>query len=197
MHGILKDLSKLLCSLPGLGPRSARRIAITLAQQKDTTNFLSQLLEAVQKKLTNCKTCNNIAQSNTCHICENKARDHNQICIVSEVADLWAIENIGQYEGVYHVLGGNLSITNAIGPETLNFELLEERLSSSLDQKECIIAMNPTIQGQATVHYIQEILKKYDNVTVSTLALGLPMGSQLDYLDNGTLAIALTSRKEI
>ena len=198
MQGILKDLSKLLGSLPGLGPRSARRIAITLAEQKEnTTEILINLLQELKNKIRHCNICNNLCEGPTCHICSNKSRDQQQICIVSEISDLWAIENVGQYEGVYHILGGNLSITNAIGPETLHFESLETRLSSDLEPKECIIAMNPTIQGQATVHYIHELLKKYDNITISTLALGLPMGAQLDYLDNGTLAIALSSRKEI
>lgn len=198
MHGVLKDLSKLLGSFPGLGPRSARRVAIMLAQQKeDTTEILIHLLQELKARVRNCKVCNNLAQNELCNICENKNRDAHQICIVAEVSDLWAIESMGQYEGVYHVLGGNLSIANSINPDSLNFENLEERVANDIDPKECIIAMNPTIQGQATVHYIHEMLRKYDHITISTLALGLPMGAQLDYLDNGTIAMALSSRKEI
>jgi len=198
VHGILKDISRILASLPGLGPRSARRIAITLAQQKeDTTQVLIELLSQMKNSIRKCKICNNLCQDNTCHICSNHSRDSNQICIVSDISDLWAIENMGQYDGVYHVLGGTLSIANSIGPDALDFMTLEQRLSDDTEPKECIIAMNPTIQGQATVHYIHEILKKYDHVTISTLALGLPMGAQLDYLDNGTLAMAMASRKEM
>lgn len=198
MHGVLKDLTRLLSSLPGIGPRSARRIAITLAQQKeDTAMILVELLNQMKNTIRKCKMCNNLCQESICYICHNRNRDQNQICIVSEVADLWAIENMGQYDGVYYVLGGTLSIANAIGPDNLDFETLEYRLTMDMEAKECIIAMNPTIQGQATVHYIHEILKKYDHITISTLALGLPMGAQLDYLDNSTLAMALLSRKEI
>ena len=198
MHGILRDLSRILASLPGLGPRSARRIAITLAEQKeDTTEVLIQLLNQMKHTIRKCRICNNLCQDSSCHICSNHSRDKNQICIVAEISDLWAIENMGQYDGVYHVLGGTLSIANAIGPDSLDFHTLEMRLGENMEAKECIIAMNPTIQGQATVHYIHEILKKYDHVTISTLALGLPMGAQLDYLDNGTLAMAMASRKEM
>ncbi len=198
MHGILKDISRILASLPGLGPRSARRIAITLAQQKeDVTPVLIELLKQMKNTIRKCRICNNLSQDSICHICSNHSRDQHQICIVAEISDLWAIENMGQYDGVYHVLGGTLSIANAIGPDSLDFHTLEMRLGESLERKECIIAMNPTIQGQATVHYIHEILKKYDHVTISTLALGLPMGAQLDYLDNGTLAMAMASRKEM
>lgn len=201
MHGILKDISRILASLPGLGPRSARRIAITLAQQKeDTTQVLIELLNEMKNSIRQCRVCNNLCQDSICHICNNHSRDKNQICIVAEISDLWAIENMGQYDGVYHVLGGTLSIANAIGPDSLDFHNLQMRLEDTepnIEPKECIIAMNPTIQGQATVHYIHEILKKYDHVTISTLALGLPMGAQLDYLDNGTLAMAMASRKEM
>lgn len=198
MHGILKDISRILGSLPGLGPRSARRIAITLALHKeDTTDLLIKLLTQMRNTIRQCNTCNNLSENAICHICTSPARDKNQICIVSEVTDLWAIERIGQFDGVFHVLGGTLSIANAVGPDSLDFDKLEARLSNDTEHKECIIAMNPTIQGQATVHYIHEILKKYDHVSVSTLALGLPMGAQLDYLDSGTLAVALASRKEI
>lgn len=198
MRGILKEIAKIFETLPGLGPRSARRIAITLAQEKDaTTQVLIQLLERMQQSIKKCTVCNNLSENDVCYICADSNRDHDQICIVSEIGDLWAIERMGQYEGVYHILGGTLSIAKAVGPDDLDFESLETRLSDSLQHKECIIAMNPTIQGQATIHYVQSILKRYDNITISTLALGIPMGAELDYLDNGTIAMAMASRKEI
>lgn len=198
MNGVLKDIAKIFASLPGLGPRSARRISITLALQKDdTTKKIITLLQKMQQTIKKCEKCNNLSEETVCYICKDYSRDHNQICIVSEITDLWAIERMGQYEGVYHVLGGELSIANAITPDDLNFEKLEETIMNSQETKECIIAMNPTINGQATVHYIHEILKKYDNIVISTLSLGIPMGSELDYLDTGTIAMALASRKEL
>lgn len=198
MHGVLKDISKILSSLPGVGPRSARRIAITLALQKETTTeILIEMLTKLKNTIKKCYICNNLSEDKLCYICNNNSRDQNQICIVSEISDLWAIESIKQYEGSYHVLGGSLSIANAVEPGVLNFESLERRLNDNTEHKECIIAMDPTIQGQATVHYVHELLKKYDNITISTLSLGLPMGAHLDYIDNSTLAMAISSRKEI
>lgn len=197
MQGVLKELSRILARLPGLGSRSARRIAITIAQNRhDLIPMLIGLLTRVKDNLKECKICSNLSETSECYICTNYHRKTDQICIVSEVTDLWAIERAGHYEGVYHVLGGVLSITNAIGPDELNFNKLEERLQNS-EVQECIIAMNPTLQGQTTVHYLQEILKKYKDVKISTLALGLPMGGELDYLDDGTIAMAIAARKEL
>jgi len=197
MRGILKEIAKIFETLPGLGPRSARRITITLAQQKDeTTDLLIRLLTRLQNSIKKCSICNNFSEHEICYICSDMNRDHSQICIVSDIADLWAIERMGQYEGIYHVLGGTLSITT-ITHDDLDFDALETRLSDNLDHLECIIAMNPTIQGQATIHYLQNLLQKYNNITISTLALGIPMGAELDYLDSGTIAMAMASRKEL
>jgi recombination protein RecR len=198
VHGILKELAKVFATLPGLGPRSANRIAITLAEHKDEmTEVMIKLLQKMQKTISKCDICANFCESDICHICSDYNRDKNQICIVSEITHLWAIEKMGQFEGVYHILGGTLSMIDAIGPNDIDFEALERRINNQDGPTECIIAMNPTIQGQATTHYIQELLKRYENITTSALALGMPMGSQLDYLDNGTIAMAMASRKEI
>jgi len=196
MDGVLKDLSKLLAKLPALGPRSARKIAITLALEKELTQQLIALLNTTHNTIKNCSVCNNLSQEEICYICRDHNRDHNQICIVSEITDLWAIERISQYNGVYHVLGGAISTTNE-QLEDVDFEKLEIRVNSSDSIVECIVAMNATIQGQATIHYLQSILKQYKNATISTLALGIPMGAQLDYLDEGTIAMALNSRNEL
>lgn len=192
MNANLQTLIKIISSLPTLGPKSARRIAITLAKNKETvTKELIKSLKILEN-LKECYICNNFAENEICDICSNLSRDHNQICIVNDILNLWAIERMGQYEGIFYILKEDSFI---------NSQKLEEHLYNlsikNNDHKEFIIAMNTTIEQQAKAHYIQSILKEFENITITTLGIGLPIGSELDYLDNGTLSIAFNSRKEI
>lgn len=186
-----EPLIKLLTLLPNIGHKNAKRIAITLAKEKQITQKFIQQLQNINEKVRKCSVCNNLSFYKECEICSNSTRDQNQICIVLDIANLWAIENIGVYEGVFHVLDhGNILEEN---------HYIETELSKRIngDYQEFIIAINPTIEGQATLHYIKSFLKTHPNITVSSLALGMPIGSDLDYLDSGTITIALESRKEI
>lgn len=193
MKGPINDLARILSRFPGLGPRSGRRIAITIAQgRKQIIPSLIDLLTTILTDVKECKICGNLDQEDECFICKNPKRDKQIVCIVGNVMDLWAIERMGQFKGVYHILGGLLSITLGVGPEHLNFNFAERAITA----KEFIIALSPTLEGQTTSHYIQEFLKNYD-ANISTLALGLPMGGELDYLDEGTIAMALAARKSL
>jgi len=184
MNDLIKRCGQLISTLPNLGPRSARRIAIHLAQNKEQALKLSNYLKQIYNLIKKCSVCNNLSENNICNICSDDTRDQNQICIIEQISDLFAIEQLQQYEGVYHII------------ETDNAEQLINRIND--DQlKECIIATNATIEGQATTHFIQSVLQDYKNVTITSLALGLPMGSNLDYQDSGTISIALTNRKEV
>ena len=196
MDPILQNLIKILTQLPSLGPRSARRITLSLIKHPEMISKLISSLTQAKNSIKKCKICNNLSQQNVCEICLDDNRDQNQICIVENLCDLWAIERIGQFLGTYYILEESFSLANIINKDNCDLEKqLEARISE--EPTECIIAMNPTIEGQATIHYLQSILKKYSNITITTLSLGIPMGSELDYLDNGTLTVALNSRKEI
>lgn len=187
-----QPIVKLLSLLPNIGPKSARRIAISLAKEKKITEKLIYQLNTLYDNVKSCSICNNLSFQKICDICNDSLRDQNQICIVSDISNLFAIENIGTYEGVFHVLE-NINIL-----EENNY--IEKELSKRINNdeyQEFILALNPTIEGQATVHYIQSILKQFFNVTISSLSLGIPIGSDLDYLDSGTISIALESRKEL
>jgi recombination protein RecR len=192
----IERLIQLLARLPGLGPRSARRAALDLLKRRDTVlKPLAEALIVAAEKIVTCRTCGNLDTINPCAICADPKRDPASICVVEEVADLWAIERSAAFRGRYHVLGGVLSALDGVGPEDLSIARLVERAASP-DIKEVILAMNATVDGQTTAHYVTDRLAG-TNVQVTRLAHGLPVGGELDYLDDGTLTAALKSRRAV
>ncbi len=190
----LEQLIALLAKLPGLGPRSARRAALHLLKKRDSLLYpLLQSLMATAESIQACTQCGNWDVQNPCHICADARRNPAQICVVEEVADLWAIERAHSYRGLYHVLGGTLSALDGIGPDALSIDPLLQRAANNNIQ-EVILATNATVQGQTTAHYLTDRLQGLP-LKISRLAYGLPMGGELDYLDEGTLTTALAARQ--
>ena len=192
----IEQLVKLLAKLPGLGPRSARRAALQLLKKKD------QLLRPLAEALTNaaenvvsCHVCGNLDTTDPCAVCADTRRDHGLVCVVEEVADLWAIERTAGFKGVYHVVGGTLSALDGRGPQDLNFASLVQRCAGN-QVREVVLALNATVEGQTTSHYIADRLKD-SPVQVTRLAHGVPVGGELDYLDDGTLVAALKARRAV
>lgn len=191
----IEVLISLLAKLPGLGPRSARRAALQLIKKKET--LLMPLAEAMAEaadRVTTCLTCGNVDTVEPCSVCTSNKRDRSVICVVEEVADLWALERSGVMGGLYHVLGGTLSALDGVGPDDLSIPKLVAR-AEGLEVSEVILAMNATVDGQTTAHYITDRLEDA-GVKVTRLAHGVPVGGELDYLDDGTLAAALKARRE-
>lgn len=192
----IEMLASSLSRLPGLGPRSARRAVLWLIKRRETA--LVQLLEAldqVRERLVECHTCGNVDTSNPCGICADPRRDPRALCVVEDVSDLWALDRAKLFTGRYHVLGGRLSALDGIRPEDLTIGKLIDRVAAgSID--EVVLAMNATLEGQTTAHYIAERLEGYP-VRITQLAHGLPVGGELDYLDEGTLAQALRARRPV
>lgn len=192
----IETLSAALARLPGLGPRSARRVVLWLVKRRETA--LVQLLgalEQVRDRLVECQICGNVDTQDPCGICADPRRDQTSICVVEDVADLWALDRAKLYTGRYHVLGGKLSAMDGIRPEDLNIGSLLDRVASGgID--EIVLAMNATLEGQTTAHYLAERLEEYP-VRITQLAHGLPVGGELDYLDEGTLAQALRARRPV
>lgn len=191
--GELETLIKLLSRLPGLGPRSARRAVLYLVKKRETR--MQPLVEAMQKVLETVKTCSicgNLDTKDPCAICNDPRRDGSVICIVRDVSDLWAIERSGAFRGQYHVLGGLLSAMEGTGPDDLRLNVLENRIKSA-QTNELILALPATVDGQTTGHYIAERMRPL-NVKVTFLAQGIPVGGELDYLDDGTIQTALRAR---
>ena len=190
----IEKLIKQVAKLPSLGTRSARRIVLHLLKKKESTLLpLIENLQNVANNVKTCEICGNLDTSNPCSVCSSPSRDVSIICVVQDVTDLWAMERVSQFKGNYHVLGGVLSALEGIAPEDLNIDSLIQRISSR-EVKEVVFALPATIEGQITAHYLSSILKDY-NIKLSTLAQGIPMGAELDYMDEGTLQLALTSRK--
>ena len=192
----IDNLSKLIAKLPALGTRSSRRIVLHLLKKKDS--ILLPLIEAMQKVADNikkCPICGNFDTQIPCSVCSNTTRDLETLCVVQDVADLWAMERIGTYKGQYHILGGVLSALDGITPEDLNIETLFQRLNNG-QIKEVILALPATIDGQITSHYLISRFKEYP-IKTTTLAQGIPIGAELDYMDDGTIQMALNARKEI
>jgi recombination protein RecR len=190
----IEKLIQLLARLPGLGPRSARRAALYLLKRRD--QVLSPLVDALKTAAENirtCSVCGNLDTSDPCSICADEKRDAGLICVVEEVGDLWAIERANAFKGRYHVLGGVLSALEGVGPEDLNIAKLIER---ARDAREVILATNATVEGQTTAHYITDRLAG-TRATVTRLAHGVPVGGELDYLDDGTLTAALRARHAV
>jgi recombination protein RecR len=189
----LDELIRLFAKLPGLGPRSARRIVLQLVRHKEKMMApLADSLARTMQKVIPCGNCGNLDTSDPCSICSDARRDQSVICVVEDLADLWAIERCNLYRGQYHVLGGTLSAIDDRGPAQLNIESLIRRAASDT-VKEIILATNATIEGQTTAHYLTGRLESC-HVSISRLAQGIPMGGELDYLDDGTLGAALKAR---
>jgi recombination protein RecR len=186
-------LIKLLARLPGLGPRSARRAALSLLKKRESLmEPLAQALAAAASSIKACSQCGNLDDIDPCLICQDEKRDNSLICIVEDVADLWALERTGSYKGRYHVLGGVLSALDGIGPEDLNIGTLVDRVGAG-GVGEVILATNVTVDGQTTAHYITDRLAS-SGVKITRLAHGVPVGGELEYLDDGTLMTALKAR---
>jgi len=192
-HNDLDELIRLFSKLPGLGPRSARRVVLHLIRQKEALMApLGAAIGRAMESIRTCTTCGNLDTNNPCAICSDTRRDPSVICVVEELADLWAIERCNLYKGQYHVLGGTLSAMDDRGPAQLNIEPLIARAAKD-NVHEIILATNATLEGQTTAHYLSTRLESC-NVRISRLAQGIPMGGELDYLDDGTLGAALKAR---
>jgi len=190
----IERLISLLSKLPGLGPRSARRAALDLIKKPDRLmRPLAKAMNTAADRISICNICGNIDAQNPCYICRTPGRDKSAICVVQEVGDLWAMERAGAFRGQYHILGGTLSALDGIRPEDLNIAALIERAEETV-VSEVILAMNATIDGQTTAHYITDHLAQ-TAVKVSRLAHGVPVGGELDYLDDGTITAAMKSRR--
>lgn len=192
----IERLIALLAKLPGLGPRSARRAALYLIKRSDSLMVpLAQALAGAAENVRACSQCGNLDTRDPCGICTNPKRDPSLICVVEDVADLWALERSASFKGLYHVLGGTLSALDGIGPEDLNIQALIGRAGDK-GVSEVILATNATVDGQTTAHYIADRLAG-SGVMVSGLAHGVPVGGELDYLDDGTLSAALKDRHPV
>ncbi len=192
----IEHLIKLLARLPGYGPRSARRAALSLLKNRESLmRPMSQALTVAADVIVECPACHNLDTTAPCSVCANPSRDASQICVVEDISDLWAVEKTGAYKGYYHVLGGTLSALDGIGPDDLSIPHLIARAGHP-QVREVIVALSATIDGQTTAHYLSESLSRAD-VTVTQLAHGVPIGGQIDYMDDGTLSTALKSRKAV
>ena len=186
-------LIQLLARLPGLGPRSARRAALVLLKKRDVLlEPLAQAMQDAAAAIRPCEVCGNLDTVSPCSICTDARRDPNLLCVVEDVADLWALERAGVFRGRYHVLGGALSALDGVTPERLNVAALLDRVKHGID--EVILAMNATVEGQTTAHYLMDVLEGGD-LKITRLAHGVPVGGELDYLDEGTLSAAFKARR--
>ncbi len=190
----IDNLIELLARLPGIGPRSARRIALNLLKKPDSLmRPLAKALVETTDQIKKCEICGNIDTVSPCNLCEDNRRDQSIIVVIEEVGDLWALERAAVHKGLYHVLGGSLSAIDGVGPDDLGINQLIERADKD-STKEVVLAMNATIDGQTTAYYITDQLSEC-NVKISRLARGVPVGGELDYMDDGTLMEALESRQ--
>jgi len=190
----LERLIQILAKLPGLGPRSARRAALHLLKKRETLmRPLGVALADAADKITACSVCGNWDSMDPCAVCADETRDLGVICVVREVADLWALERAGAHRGRYHVLNGLLSALDGVGPEDLNIASLAQRASAA-GVTEIVLALPASVDGQTTAHYIAEKLEG-QSVAVTSLARGVPVGGELDHLDEGTLAAAMKARR--
>ena len=192
----IETLTQALARLPGLGPRSARRAVLHLLKKRETALApLLRALEAVNERLATCGICGNVDTINPCGICADPRRDARALCVVEDVPDLWALDRSRLFPGRYHVLGGRLSALEGVRPEDLRIDSLVSRIAAGgID--EVVLAMNATLEGQTTAHYIAERIERFP-IRLTQLAHGLPVGGELDYLDEGTLAQALRARRPV
>lgn len=192
----IERLIQLLARLPGLGPRSARRAALTMIKRREQLlEPLARAARDVADKAVECSLCGNVDVADPCMLCRDLSRDKTMICVVEDVSDLWALERANTFSGLYHVLGGVLSALDGITPDDLNLKDLLARASED-GVREVVLAMNATVDGQATAHYITDLLAE-TGVSVSRLAHGVPVGGELDFLDEGTLTQAFKARRPL
>ncbi len=191
----IDTLIDLLARLPGLGPRSARRAVLFLIRKRGILlQPLAEAMQAVAQNARECLNCGNVGTTEICEICSDDTRANGLLCVVEDVADLWAMERAGAFRGRYHVLGGTLSALDGVGPEELRIPQLKDRIAGE-EITEVILALNQTVDGQTTAHYIADQIE--DRVALSSLAQGVPIGGELDYLDDGTIGAALNARKRL
>ena len=192
----IEGLIALMARLPGLGPRSARRAVLHLLRKRvQVMEPLARAMQQVAKTAQDCRICGNIGTDELCAICADPKRATGEICVVEDLSDLWAMERSGGFRGRYHVLGGTLSALDAVGPDDLRIPQLAARVADE-GVREVVLALNVTIEGQTTAHYIAEALAP-TGVGISALAQGVPMGGELDYLDDGTIAGAFSARRRL
>ena len=193
----IDKLVKLVAKLPSLGARSARRVVLQLLQKRE--NLFLPLIESMSEVANNIKTCEicgNFDTTSPCSVCKDEKRKNGILCVVQDVADLWAMERVSFFKGKYHILGGILSALDGVSPEDLSIDSLADRIKNE-EITEVILALPATIDGQITSHYLVSKLKEFTEIKVSTLAQGIPIGAELDYMDEGTIQLALNSRKEL
>jgi recombination protein RecR len=194
-QGLLKELIQSLCCLPGVGPKSAQRMAFHLLQRnRDGGMQLSNMLAKAVNEIGHCRECRTLTETELCEVCANPLRDSETLCVVESPADVWVIDQATTFKGKYFVLHGRLSPLDGIGPDQLGFELLEQRMAAG-QIKEIILATNSTVEGQATAHFIGEVAGKF-NIRATRIAHGVPMGGELEFIDSGTLAHAFNGRRE-
>ena len=194
-QGLLKDLIQSLCCLPGVGPKSAQRMAFHLLQRNRAGGRqLSEILSQAMSNIGYCRDCRTLTEVEVCEVCANRLRDDDVLCVVESAADVWVIDQATSFKGKYFVLHGRLSPLDGIGPDQLGIDKLEQRLAAGTI-KEIILATNSTIEGQATAHFIGEIAAKF-NIRATRIAHGIPMGGELEFIDSGTLAHAFHGRHE-
>lgn len=192
----LETLIKLLSGLPGLGPRSARRAVLHMMTRKESVMHpLAKALSEAAQKIVTCESCGNLDTISPCQICEDMDRDRSTLCVVESVADIWAIERAGNYRGLYHVLGGLLSAIDGVGPQDLGLDMLAVRARED-GFSEVILALAATVNGQTTTHYIADMLEP-SGIQITGLARGIPVGGELDFLDDSTISTAFKSRKSV
>ena len=195
-NSLIQELIDALKILPGVGPKSAQRMAYHLLEKnKNSSLHLAKVMAEAIEKVGHCKECRTLTEHEVCQICNDNTRETSEICIVETPSDINVIEQSGIFKGYYFVLNGHLSPIDGIGPSELGLDDLKARLERS-KVVELIISLNQTVEGEATIHYIQQLAKNY-NVKVTRLAQGIPLGGELEYLDSGTLTQAFISRKEV
>lgn len=194
MNITIENFINNIQKLPGIGPKSAKRLALHMIRDKQGILLpIMNSMQMIHEKISNCRICGNIDTCNPCSICNDSSRDNRTICVVEDIIDLWAFEAGKNYTGLYHVLGGALSAINGMSPNALNIDSLSGRLADQSNVREVIIATNATLSGQTTASYIANNIKNH-KIQISRLAFGVPVGGELDYLDSGTISIALNKR---
>jgi recombination protein RecR len=193
----IEELIGELTKLPGIGRKTATRLTYFLLKQPaETVQRLARALSTVTERVAACSVCGNLGETDPCAICDDPRRDHGTICVVEEASDIGAIERSGEYRGLYHVLGGHVSPLDGIGPDDLRIEALRSRLSNGTSVREVILATNPSMEGEVTATYVRGAVEGED-VRVTRIALGLPIGGDLEYADGLTIAQALSARREV
>ncbi len=193
----IEDLIGELARLPGIGRKTATRLTYFLLKQPDEcADRLANAVRAVAANIRPCLICGNLTEESRCSICDDPRRDSGVVCVVEEASDIGAIERTGEYNGLYHVLGGHLSPLDGVGPDDLQIESLQSRLTNGEDVREVILATNPSMEGEVTATYVRRLLDEL-GVRVTRIALGLPVGGELEYADGVTVAQALLARREM